>query len=66
MTYTESSKKSIYKWRQANKDEFNQYMGTYMNNYYKNHSDYFRKKRMDLYYYKKETQIFRNILIDGI
>ena len=53
------------KWRNSNTDKYNAYMNQYLKNYYEAHADTYRKKRMDRYYFEKECQIFRNILISG-
>lgn len=63
MTYNNNIKKSIYKWRENNSTEFKDYMNSYMSDYYKTHSDYFKRKRRELYKFKKEAEIFRNILL---
>jgi hypothetical protein len=62
-TYTQSQKKHIMKWRTEHKIEYNKYMNDYHKDYYVEHADKFRKKRMGTYYYNKECQIFRNIEI---
>lgn len=54
--YTEGQKMSIMKWRISNKDKYNEYMKSYNTNYYNEHGDTFRKKRMSKYYFQKEAK----------
>lgn len=63
INYTESQKESIMKWRNTNKEKYNEYMKEYNNNYYHEHVDMFRKKRMDKYYFKQEAKRLCCILI---
>jgi hypothetical protein len=58
--YNEKIKKSIMKWRENHKDEYNDYMREHI---YVKYSDKIKEKRMKKYYLEKELQIFRNILI---
>jgi hypothetical protein len=64
-SYTQCQKISIMKWRNSNTDKYNAYMNSYLKDYYETHADKYRKKRMDRYYFEKECQTFRNILISG-
>jgi len=57
--YNEQVKKSIMKWRDNNKEEYNAYMREQV---YLKHSDKIKEKRMKRYYLEKEFQTFRNIL----
>lgn len=61
--YTEGQKQSIVKWRKLNKEYYNEYMNDYHKVYYQQHSDIFRKKRMEKYYFEKEWKILCNIEI---
>ena len=64
-SYTKCQKMSIMKWRNSNTDKYNAYMNYYLKDYYEKHVDKYRKKRMERYYFQKECQIFRSILISG-
>lgn len=61
--YTEGQKVSIMKWRISNKEKYNEYMKGYNVDYYHEHGDMFRKKRMDKYYFQKEAKRLCSILI---
>ena len=63
--YTEGHKVSIMKWRNTNKDKYNEYMKGYNNEYYHEHGDMFRKKRMDKYYFQKEARRLCCILFNS-
>jgi len=58
--YNEKIKKSIMKWRDNHKEEYNTYMREHI---YSKYSDKIKTKRMAKYYLEKELQIFRNILL---
>jgi len=63
MPYNEAIKNNIMKWRETHKDDYNAYMlSVNKTNYWKNPEEK-RKYRMKIYYYNKESQIFRNILL---
>ena len=61
--YNDKSKVSIYKWREANKDVYNEYMNVKSTAYYASNRDMIREKKRLRYVYLKECAIFRNILI---
>ena len=69
MSYTEARKKAIYKWRNKNREEFNEYMLQKNKEYYNNNIEERRKKRMETYYYNKSNsyeeicKVFRKINI---
>jgi len=63
INYTENHKQSIMKWRNSNKEKYNEYMKGYNNDYYHEHGDIFRKKRMNKYYFQKEAKRLCSILI---
>ena len=65
ISYTKQQKNAIMKWRKSNIEKYNAYMNNYLKDYYETHADTYRKKRMDRYYFEKECQTFRNILISG-
>jgi len=56
MTYTEGIKKSIYKWREANKTEYNKYIASKVNEHYHAHKEEILLKKKNMYAYKKEIQ----------
>ena len=58
--YDEQKKKAIMKWREAHKDEYNEYMREI---FYTKHSQKIKQKRMEKYYLEKEFKRLRNILL---
>lgn len=58
--YNEKIKNSIMKWRENNKQEYNEYMREHI---YKKHSEKIKTRRMGKYYLEKEMKIFRKILL---
>ena len=62
-SYTKCQKISIMKWQNSNIEKYNTYMNDYLKDYYEKHVDKYRKKRMGRYYFQKECQIFRAILV---
>ena len=71
MTYNENRKLAIMKWRNSNKQVYNEYMISQMKIYNANNKEQINSKRMDKYYatkiYKdpflREAHIFRYILL---
>lgn len=61
--YNENTKKASYKWRENNKDEYLEYMKPQTLRYYHSHKIECNERRMKLYYYRKECEIFRKILL---
>ena len=59
--YTPAQKKSILRWREDNKEKYNEYMNDYFKGYYQKNAEAFRKKRMAKYWYEKECKRLRNI-----
>jgi hypothetical protein len=57
--YNDKTKQAIMKWRENNKEEYNDYMREIV---YSRHSDKIKEKRMKRYYFQKECKIFRDIL----
>ena len=62
--YTESQKRATLNWRIKNKEKFNSYMKPLSNKYYHSHKEIRSIINAKNYLYKKESGIFRNILID--
>lgn len=58
--YDEKMKIAVYKWRENNKEKYNDYMREVV---YVRHSEIIKEKRMKKYYLEKELQRFRNILL---
>ena len=55
--YNDKIKNNIYKWRESNKEDFNEYMlKVNMKYYFANHEER-KKKRMENYYYYKQNNI---------
>lgn len=68
MTYNQSNKKSIYKWRDNNKAEWNEYMSKINIMRYYDNKDLINNRRKELYHLRKnpfflEAEIFRRILL---
>jgi hypothetical protein len=61
--YSTAQKNNILKWRFNNRDKYNNYMNDYCKGYYQINAEKFREKRRNHYYYKKEAELFRKILI---
>ena len=62
MTYNENMKKSIYKWRENNKEKYNSYQ--VVSGKEKNRRERHNKNENQTYHYKRECLRMRNILID--
>jgi hypothetical protein len=56
-------KKTIYEWRDNNQDAYRAYVKVYNDQYNKEHREAINRKTLGNYYYKKQCQIFRNILL---
>ena len=61
--YSTAQKNNILKWRNKNRDKYNDYMNNYSKGYYQINAETFKKKRRYHYHYKKECDIFRKILM---
>jgi len=66
MTYNESRKQSIYKWRDTHKEEHLKYSRDYERKRYEAVKDQKIQKVLAKYYFKKECKIFLQILIDEV
>jgi hypothetical protein len=56
-------KKSTQKWRENNKDKYNEYMRVQMLKYRERNNERDNKNRMKRYYWNKVSKEFLNILI---
>lgn len=68
MTYNETIKSSIMKWRSKNREHYNLYVGLQNQKYRENNREAVNKQRMEYYYinkdpYLKEAKLFRKILL---
>ena len=61
--YNTQSKKSIYKWRETNKDTYNEYMNTKMKAYYQANKEKCNAKRVSYAKYKRECCRLCHILL---
>lgn len=52
------------KWRESNKEYFNEMRKPIQKRYYENHCEELKEKRMKIYYYQKIAKQFRSILLD--
>jgi hypothetical protein len=64
--YTEAQKRATLNWRIKNKEKFNLYMKSLAYDYYHSHQEIRSVINAKNYLYKKESRIFRNILIDNL
>ncbi len=62
--YTEAQKRAIYKYRDNNRAEYNEYMKPIRKKYYEKNKDILLMKIANKYLLNKELKVFRNILID--
>jgi hypothetical protein len=51
------------KWRESNREKWNETNRLVQRNYYENNKEHKKRKVNGYYYLKKECQIFRNILL---
>jgi len=63
MVYNEKIKESHYKWREANKEQYREYVNKGVKKHYQEHKDELKAKALSRYYHKKELKAFMNILI---
>ena len=68
MTYNETIKSNIMRWRAKNKEYYNLYVGIQNQKFRDNNRDAVNKQRMEYYYINKdpflrEAKIFRKILL---
>jgi hypothetical protein len=66
--YNKTVQKTIMKWREAHKEEYNEYMRNKILERYNQNKELINNRRKELYHKKKdifylECQIFRKILI---
>jgi hypothetical protein len=60
----QKNKEVIFKWRENNKEEYNNYQKDFMKKAYEKNPDEKRKKNLNYYYYKKECKRLNNILLN--
>ena len=60
---TLAQKKAFTTWRNNNPDKWREYCRKSANTFYENHKEEKKAKTLGRYYFNKEAQIFRNILI---
>ena len=53
------------KWREGHRDKYNESMRPISRRYYNDNRDLERRRALGRYYFKKEAEVFRNILIDA-
>ena len=61
--YSESQKRAIMKWRETHADKYREYERKVKHNYYKNNKEMISIKKSKVYVFKKQAEIFRNILL---
>ena len=62
--YNEIVKANIMRWRENNREHYNEYMLEINKQNYYNNQEHFKKKRMERYFFEKECKRLRNILFD--
>lgn len=62
--YNDKIKESIYKWRESNKDKYNELMKEHNKKYYEENKRKQSDKNLKRYHYNRECEKFRNILLD--
>ena len=62
--YNEIVKANIMRWRENNREHYNEYMLEINKKNYYNNQEHFKKKRMERYFFEKECKRLRNILFD--
>ena len=63
MAYSTRDKQYIYKWREAHKDQYNEYLKQKSREQYEHYKDRIKHNRMARYYYQKEAELYRYILL---
>jgi len=64
MPYTPAIKRAIYKYKESHIEEITEYNKKYCKNYYIQNKSKMNAKRLNLYYYTKECNRLRNMLLD--
>jgi hypothetical protein len=64
MVYNTETKEAHYRWRRNNPDKYKAYINKGAKKYYQTNKDVAKEKALKRYYFNKEAEIFRNILID--
>lgn len=59
----QKTKHNIYKWREGNKDSYNNCVKNAMKRAFDKNPDAKRKMNLDRYYFKKECKRLNNILL---
>ena len=62
--YNDKIKEAIYKWREVNKDKYNEMMKEHNKKYYDGNKEKQSEKNLKRYYYNQECKKFRNILLE--
>ena len=57
-------KKHIYKYRESHQEEYAEYNKQFQKKYYLENKEKMAKMKSNLYYYRKECNRMRNMLID--
>ena len=64
MTTSLAQKKAFNNWRHNNPDKWRDYCRKGSSTFYENHKEEKKQKTLGRYYFKKECELLRNILID--
>lgn len=65
MPPSEAQKKASKKYRESNKERYNDYMREVSRVYYESHRDEVLERKKKIYAYKKEAKTLRNILLEN-
>lgn len=64
MTSTEAQKNAQKRWRERNREKYNEYQLNLATKYYHQNSEKVLEYKRKKYLFEKECKIFRNILIE--
>lgn len=65
MSTTLAQKKAFYTWRLLHPEKWREYCRKSSLTYYETHKEEKKQKTLGRYYFKKEAEIFRNILLQN-
>lgn len=64
MTYSEKAKISNYKWREENREHYNDIQRDFAKKTYEKHKKAYSQKALDRYYIKKEMNALLDIMMN--
>ena len=63
MTCSEAQKRASYRWIDNNRDDWNCICRSTYKTYYERNSEKIKQRKLEMYYVKRELEIFRRILL---